>query len=101
MMYRLQYSYAASLDLRAIYDYIAAEQPSAAVRYLGELEQAVLRLREFPALGHESRYPELYSHGIRVLVHDKHLIFYTVDQKTKTVTVLRVLHSSRDYVHLF
>lgn len=100
-MYTLRYSHAASLDLRAIFDYIAAEQPSAAIRYLGELENAVLKLRDFPELGHESRYPELFSHGIRILPHDKYLVFYTVEQNMSTVTILRVLHGSRDYIHLF
>ena len=100
-MYTLRYSDTADRDLSAIFNYIAGDSRAAAVSYLSGMEEKLLLLRDFPELGHLCRYPELAALGMRVLVYQKHLIFYTVDEKTETVNLVRVLHSSRDYRRLF
>ena len=99
-MYSLKYAETAEQDLTDIFDRIASESRNAAIKYLEEIEQSLLRLTKFPNLGQKAKYKELAEQGIRVLVHDKYLIFYIVDSEIKAIDVIRVLHSSRDYVHL-
>ena len=100
-MYTLRYSAAADRDLSAIFDYIALDNRSAAVSYLAEMEKKILLLRDFPELGHLCQYPELAAFGLRVLVYEKYLVFYTVDPIKEYIHIVRVLHGSRDYRKLF
>ena len=100
-MYRLIYAEEAGRDLQAIFDYIAADSRNRAVEYLGKMEQAILQLQEFPNIGHESRYPEMRTLGIKVLPFEDYLVFYTVNMKSQTVNIVRVLHGSVDYKRLF
>ena len=100
-MYRLIYAEEAGRDLQAIFDYIAADSRNRAVEYLGKIEQTILQLQEFPNIGHESRYSEMRTLGIKVLPFEDYLVFYTVNMKSQTVNIVRVLHGSVDYKRLF
>lgn len=101
MRYTLKYSEKASLDLRAIFDYISDDSREAAVAYMAKIEKSILGLADFPEIGHKSLYSELEALGLRILPCDKYLIFYTVDKQNATVNIIRVLHGSRNYLHLF
>ncbi len=100
-MYELQYAEQADKDLQAIFEYIAQDNKERASLYLGEIEKQILYLREFPKIGRESSYAELRAHGIRILPYDDYLVFYTVNEKTRTVNIVRVLRGSVDYKRLF
>ena len=100
-MYKLIYANEADSDLQAIYDYIAQDNPERASSYLGEIEQQILHLQEFPNIGSESKYPELKVQGIRILPFEDYLAFYTIDEKAKSVNIIRVLHGSVNYKRLF
>ena len=39
----------------------------------------------------------LASRGIRMLPADGHLIFYTIQEETKTVHILRIVHGKREW----
>ena len=99
-MYDLTYAETAAKDLTEIFDFIAADSRDIAVRYLGEIEQSILRLKDFPQLGQQAKYRELAVQGIRVLVHDDYLVFYIIDEENKKIEIVRVLRGSRNYVHL-
>lgn len=100
-MYKLVYSELADIDLTSIFNYIAEDNRERAVKYLGEMEKSILLLRDSPDMGASGRFPELQALGIRVLVHDKYLIFYTVDKQKEAVNIIRVLNGAMNYRKLF
>lgn len=100
-MYKLIYANEADNDLQAIYDYIAKDNPERASTFLGEIEKQLLHLRDFPNIGHESKYTELRALGIRILPYEDYLIFHTVDETRETVNIVRVLRGSVNYKSLF
>lgn len=100
-MYKINYTEHADFDLTAIFDYIAEDNKDRAITYLSEMEKSILLLSEFPMMGATGKFPELQALGIRMVVHDKYLIFYTVDQQRETVNIVRVLNGSVNYKKLF
>jgi toxin ParE1/3/4 len=77
--------------LGEIVQYIAQDNPEAALRFgMKMLDRAVL-LADFPELG------QSYSKrsGVRRLMVKPYIIFYRVRYKTKTVEVLRFWHGAR------
>ena len=100
-MYSIIYSVTAENDIRAVFDYIAADSRETAVSFMAKMEQSILTLREFPEIGHTAKYPELKMLGIRILPFEKYLIFYKVDKTLENVNIVRVLHGSRNYRNLF
>lgn len=100
-MYELIYSEQADIDLTAIYNYIAADSVERARNYLGKIEKCILQLKDFPEIGSDSRYKELRALGIKILPFEHYLIFHTVNDKEKTVNIIRVLHGSVNYGKLF
>jgi toxin ParE1/3/4 len=93
---RLDISDAARRDLRAIYEYGRESYgENAAQRYLTITLLVIDRIPEWPfaaRLRKEVRPP------VRLLPHEAHNIFYDVG--TDTVTIVRVLHHSADWVHI-
>ena len=75
-------------------------QMSAALEYLARLEKAVLHLSEFPYAGTEPRYSILRKQGYRVLIVEKQLIFYKVDNEARTVTIHAVVDGRTEYKNL-
>jgi plasmid stabilization system protein ParE len=86
-------SEAAERDLESISDWIAADNPEAAVEFVQELRGVCATLSEFP-----ERFPivpRYEKHGIRRLPYRNYLIFYSV--RPVSVDILRVLHGARAY----
>ena len=69
-MYQLIYADEADKDLTAIYNYIACDSAERASKFLGQIENCILQLRDFPDIGIESKYKELRALGIRVLPYE-------------------------------
>jgi plasmid stabilization system protein ParE len=65
-------------DLEEIWDYIAADNPVAADRFLGEIEEKIQTLVRFPAQGHAR--PDLTSRPLRFCLLREYLIVYAPDQ---------------------
>ena len=57
-------------------------------------------LRELPYRYSPLKDPVLSAKGIRKLLIDKHIIFYIISEKKKTVTIIRVFHAMRNWEHL-
>lgn len=93
---------AANDQLYEIIRYIASDSGSAdvALAYLDKIEQAVMRLEEQPHSGSYPRYAILKRQGYQVLIVERHLIFYKVDDEAQTVTVHAVVDSRREYRYL-
>jgi plasmid stabilization system protein ParE len=79
-------------DLTEIWEYIAAESPSAADRVLGEIEEAIRALVPFPQMGHIRS--DLTSRPLRFQLLRDFLIAYAPDEKP--LLVVAVLHGRRN-----
>lgn len=96
--YRIERSPFAERDLVEIWRYIAREDASAADRVLMRIDRQIQRLRAYPRIG--SKRDEI-SPGLRGLTASRFAILYDIDDKHRTVTILRVLHMARDLNELF
>ena len=92
MNYSVNISLQADKDIRAIYEYIALSllSPETATALLSGLEERISHLEYMP-----KRFPQ-YKNDIRVMPVNNYLVFYTVDDNTQTVSVLRVMYGKRD-----
>lgn len=88
-MPELEWRQAARDDLRSIIDYIASENPAAALVLWEEIEAKIGRLPEAPELYRRGRVD-----GTReMVVRPNYLVVYS--ETPETVTILRVLHAAQ------
>ncbi|MCI5874908.1 MAG: type II toxin-antitoxin system RelE/ParE family toxin [Clostridiales bacterium] len=102
MKYRIVRTDKADDQLRNIIFYIAEDSGDIdiALNYLGKIENAINRLEGFPMSGSIPRYSILRKQGYRVLVVERHLVFYKVDDIAKTVTIYAIVDGRREYRNL-
>lgn len=89
-------------QLRDIIFYIADDSGSVdtALNYLDKIEKAMNRLEDFPMSGSVPRYSILRKQGYRVLVVERHLVFYKVNEDKKEVIVYAIVDGRREYRNL-
>jgi toxin ParE1/3/4 len=102
MKYKILRTDKADEQLREIVFYIADDAGSVdlALNYLDEIETAIRRLEDFPASGSIPRYAILRRQGYRVLIVERHLVFYKINEVEKTVTIYAVIDGRREYRNL-
>ncbi|MBV1756444.1 MAG: type II toxin-antitoxin system RelE/ParE family toxin [Dethiosulfatibacter sp.] len=102
MMYRILRTDKAEEQLREIIFYIADDSGNIeiALGYLGKIETAINRLKEFPQSGSIPRYSILKKQGFRVLIIEKHLVFYKINETDKTVIIYAIVDGKREYLNL-
>ena len=83
----------AERDLDAVIAHIAEHNPKAALAMFEKLLSAARRAGAMPFAG--TARDDLRP-GIRMKVVENYLLFYVVNKATKGVTVVRILHGSRD-----
>ena len=96
--WRLTFSPVAATDLNHIHDYIAQDNPTRAVSFVTELERKCAAAAAGP-----HRYPlraDIHP-GLRMIVHRRYLIFFTIADAAGAVRIERILHSARDLTALF
>jgi len=86
----------AEQDLVDIWLYIAEDSPVNADRFLDKINDAVLRLAEFNAMGtaRSELAPDIFSFPLA-----RYMLYYR--QTDSGIELIRVLHSSRDIALLF
>ena len=84
---------AAEVDLEAIGDGIARDNPLRALTFVRELRGVALRLGDLPSVF--PLVPRYEHRGIRLRVSGNYLIFYRVE--ADRVVIVRVLHGARNY----
>ncbi len=96
MIYSVSITKQAEDDLRRIYTYIAVslQSPENASAQLERLEDKIESLDNLP-----KRFP-VYKKEIRFMPVDNYLVFYTADDSSEDVSVLRVMYCRRDYNNL-
>lgn len=89
-------------QLREIIFYIADDSGNIdiALDYLNKIEKAIKRLEDFPMSGSIPRYSILRKQGYRVLIVERHLIFYKVNEDKKEVVLYAVVDGRREYKNL-
>lgn len=102
MKYKIIRTDKADEQLREIIFYIADDSGSVdiALSYLDKIEAAIRRLEEFPMSGSIPRYSILRKQGYRVLIVERHLVFYKVNESEKIVTIYAVVDGRREYKNL-
>lgn len=78
----------------AAIEYIAQDNPTAALDQLDKIEQQTDMLLQHPEIGRPGR-----KQGTRnlVIVRTNFIVVYRFKTKTKHIVILRVLHTSQDY----
>ena len=101
--FRVLLSREASADLENIADYITftLREPATARQQISKLRTAIESLQVLPIRHGLVQDSYLAAQGIRMLPVHNYLIFYFVQEETKTVTVLRIVHGRRDWNYLF
>lgn len=102
MKYRIIRTDKADEQLREIIFYIADDSGNvdSALGYLEELENAINQLADFPMSGNVPRYSILRRQGYRVLIAERHLVFYKIDETKKEVMIYAVVDGRREYKNL-
>jgi len=87
--------------IRGIMLYIAENfGNSVALKKLSELEEAILSLGDNPYIGTTPKYNVLKRQGYMVLILEKNLVFYKINEKKKIVTVYTVLGQIQNYLDI-
>lgn len=71
-----------------------------ALEKLDQLEAQMKLLGENPYIGTEPRYMILRRQGYKVLITEKNLVFYKIDEDNKIVTVYAAVDQRLDYLNI-
>lgn len=71
-----------------------------ALQKLEELEKNILSLGDHPNLGMVPRYSVLRRQGFKVLILEKNLVFYKVNEEKKAVIIYAVVDQRQDYMNI-
>lgn len=101
-MYRILRTDKAEDQLREAIFYIAEDSGDVdvALAYLSKIESAINRLRDFPKSGNEPRYSILKKQGYRVLIVERHIVFYKINEYEKIVIIHAIVDGRREYLNL-
>jgi plasmid stabilization system protein ParE len=102
MAYKIRKSRRAKSDIIEIGKYIAVEfsAPESASKLLDEIEVNISNLKDMPKMFPLVRDEELAKQGYRSMSAKNYLIFYTVDEETKTVNIVSAMYNRRDWTNL-
>jgi toxin ParE1/3/4 len=102
MKYKILRTDKAEEQLREIIFYIAGDSGDVdiALKYLDKIETAINRLQEFPESGSIPRYSILKKQGYRVVIVERHLVFYKINEIEKTVMIYAIVDGRREYHNL-
>ena len=67
---------------------------------LDELEGQIILLADNPYIGTDPRYMILRRQGYKVLITEKNLVLYKIDEKEMVVTVYAVVDQRQDYLNI-
>ncbi len=91
----------ADSQIRSIILYIAEKFGNdTALRKLDAMESRILALADNPYLGVEPGYLVLKRQGYRVLILEKDLVFYKVNEDRKEVIIYAVTDQRQDYLNI-
>ena len=98
MTYDVKITEHARLDMKMIYEYIAdtlMESVTAEKQYT-RIETAVFSLNQMPERFRRYEKEPWRSRNLRVMPVDNYIVFYTVDNEKRVVSVARIMYGRRD-----
>ena len=101
MKYKVIRTDTADAGIRKIILYVAQNfGNTVALEKLDEIEKRILALCDDPFIGTEPRYLVLKRQGYKVLVLEKDLVFYKIDEENKNVVIYAVVDQRQDYLNI-
>ncbi|MFW6017004.1 MAG: type II toxin-antitoxin system RelE/ParE family toxin [bacterium] len=98
--YTINYLPSAKKDLNNIISYIQADDPSAALNLLNDIDKSISQLKSFPFKGKTPEDDNLKSKDYQMLIVKNYLIFYVVFEENKEIEIRRIIHGKRKYKFL-
>ena len=100
-MYKILRTDTADEQLRQIVMYIAGNFGNqVALDRLDRIEADILRLADNPYIGQDPKDRLLRRQGYKVLILEKDLVFYKIDEEAGTVTVYAIFDHRQDYLSI-
>lgn len=100
-MYTIIRTDTADTCLTSIILYIAEKFGNeTALDKLDEIEKNINSLADNPYIGMDPKYMILKRQGFKVLVLEKDLVFYKINEKEKIVTIYAVTDQRQDYIKI-
>ena len=100
-MYSIIRTDTADSCLTSIILYIAEKfGKKTALEKLSEIENSINALAEDPYIGMEPRYMTLKRQGFRVLILEKDLVFYKINETDKVVVIYAVTDQRQDFMKI-
>ena len=91
----------ADAGIRKIILYVAQNFGNdVALKKLDAIEKRILELGDDPYIGAEPRYLVLKRQGCKVLILEKELVFYKIDEENKAVVIYAVVDQRQDYLNI-
>lgn len=101
MRYEVIRTDTADAGIRKVILYVAQNFGNeVALEKLDEIEKRILELGENPYTGAEPKYLLLKRQGYKVLILEKDLVFYKIDEENKKVVVYAVVDQRQDYFNI-
>ena len=101
MKYKVIRTDTADAGIRKIILYVAQNfGNTVALEKLDEIEKRILALGDDPFIGTEPRYLVLKRQGYKILVLEKDLVFYKIDEENKNVVIYAVVDQRQDYLNI-
>jgi plasmid stabilization system protein ParE len=100
--YSVLISAPAENDLRDIVRYISAQllAPMTAAKMMDAIEAAIAGLVDMPQKFPLVTDERLASMGYRKFIVKSYMVFYTIDEKSKVVDIIRIVYARRDWLQL-
>lgn len=101
MKYNIIRTDVADSQIRSIILYIAEKFGNdVALQKLNDLEKSILALSDNPNIGMDPRYLVLKRQGYKVLILEKNLVFYKVNESQKEIIIYAVVDQRQDYLSI-
>lgn len=101
MKYNVIRTDTADSGIRKIILYVAQNFGNkVALEKLNEIEKRINQLGDDPYIGAEPRYLVLKRQGYKVLMLEKDLLFYKIDEDKKNVIIYAVVDQRQDYLNI-
>ena len=101
MKYKVEITDTADSLLQSIILYVAENfGVDVALEKLDYIQDSIMGLEKNPHMGVEPKYNVLRRQGYLVLILEKDLVFYKVDDDNKKVTVHAVVDDRQDYLSI-
>lgn len=101
MKYKVERTDTADSMIRRIILFVAENFGNdVALEKLDYLESSLMSLGDNPYIGTEPRYNVLRRQGYRVLLLEKDLAFYKIDEDRKLVTIYAVVDQRQEYLSI-